>query len=146
MNPVPAERKSRLRRVLLIDDDGTDNFLHSRVLNKSGRVEEIVAFEHAEQALEYLRGEQHPVDLIFLDINMPRMNGFDFLAAFEPLIQELSLPTSVVLLSTSINPADVQRASQFSTFLLAVNKPLRLKTLHAAIDRHISSRQGPNHD
>ena len=65
--------------VMLIDDDDDDNFFHSLVLNEMHATEHIEVAENAFKALDYLRETFPPPDLIFLDINMPKMNGWEFL-------------------------------------------------------------------
>ncbi|MEO0378003.1 MAG: response regulator [Cyanobacteria bacterium P01_A01_bin.17] len=82
MTPAPP----RLEKVLLIDDNEADNFIHRLIIEESGLVRTIEEFTDAQKALEYLRSSQaNAIDLIFLDINMPRMNGFQFLEAYRDL-------------------------------------------------------------
>ncbi len=128
-----TQRKKPIQRVMLVDDDSTDNFLHARVLEKSGLVEQVIVFEHAEDALAYLRSNDRPVDVIFLDINMPRMNGFTFLEKFRELENAGRANALVVMLSTSISPADIRRTKQFSAIVRTEQKPLSQNTLESLV-------------
>ena len=116
---------AKLKQVVLIDDSVADNFLHRMVIEDTGLVEEIVEFQYAEKALEYLRDrEPPPVDLIFLDINMPRMNGFEFLEEYAKLPEERQARMVVTMLTTSLNPEDEERARRCGTVKGYLTKPL----------------------
>ena len=66
--------------VMVVDDEEVDQFLYKRVLTRSGLVGNIIMFTYPDEALEYLKSaECEPIDVLLLDINMPRMSGFEFL-------------------------------------------------------------------
>ncbi|WP_145350413.1 response regulator [Roseimaritima multifibrata] len=122
-----------IHRVVLVDDDSTDNFLHKRVLEKSGLVEEVIAFEQPEMALDYLASIEHPIDVICLDINMPKMNGFEFLEAYQKLeIAKKQLPL-VVILSTSVTAESIACKQGISSVVAAETKPLRRETVEQLV-------------
>lgn len=110
----------KLKCVLLVDDDSSCNFLHKRLLKKSNRVEQIEVAKDGLEALNFLKSEQqsldkcpHCPDMIFLDINMPRMNGWQFLDAYRQLSQEKKKNIVVIMLTSSLNPDDKARAEQY---------------------------------
>ncbi|UII32752.1 response regulator [Fulvivirga ulvae] len=124
--------------ILLIDDNVHDNFIHTRTINKIPAAKEVKTVTTGEEALEYLRlskehTEKYPVpNLIFLDINMPGMNGFDFLErARQEGLFENSAPILVVMLTSSLNSDDQKMASeQFSHEIKDFkNKPLTTEML-----------------
>lgn len=99
----------KLKEVVLIDDCEADNFLHSLVIEGTGLVEKVTVFDWAIDALEYFKSPTPPeVDLIFLDINMPRMDGFQFLEEFKKL-EFLPKPFVLIMLTTSILEGDKQK-------------------------------------
>lgn len=112
-------------RILMIDDN-EDDLLFTRIaLTRCGVEYDISAHIKAQDALEELRCTPgHGVDLILLDINMPVMNGFDFLEAFEALTPEQRGATAVVLLSSSRDALDRERAARFSSVRGFLTKPL----------------------
>lgn len=110
---------------LIVDDERVDQMIYRRVMEQSGLVGEILAFSLAEQAIEYLRQTDRPqVDVVFLDINMPRMNGLEFLDA---AVQEFGKDFArlvIIMLTTSINPKDHDTALSYDAVQKFVYKPL----------------------
>lgn len=111
--------------ILLVDDDNNDNFFHKRTLEKINVAKSIEVVNTGVQALEYLQDEtrQRP-NIIFLDINMPVMNGWEFLEEYAHLPSETRGKTLVIMLTTSLNPADRQRADENPLVNGFINKPL----------------------
>lgn len=117
-----------IKTALLIDDEEIDQRQYQRILNKSGLVEEVITFTYADDALAYLK--RHPelvIDVIFLDINMPRMDGFEFLAAASGELGVGFAKVVVAMLTTSLNPGDQKRAEGFEVVKDFINKPLTVE-------------------
>jgi CheY-like chemotaxis protein len=113
----------RFKCILLIDDDEATNFLNTLCIEAEGLAERVEVALNGEQGLEkltLLQGECNP-ELILLDINMPVMDGFDFLLEFEKL--SLDFKPRVIVLTSSQNPTDVKRVQNFKDVGL-INKPL----------------------
>ena len=136
-NTISSSLEKPIRQVVLIDDDNSDNFLHARVLENSGLVEDVYTFEHAEDALAFLRSDISQIDMIFVDINMPRMDGYAFLDAFDELQKAQTIMPTIVILSTSIGPVDVLKASQFQESIHTELKPLNQEKLNRLIAKHV---------
>ena len=119
---------TELKCILLIDDDKNDNFFHERAIKKSNLATIVLAKNSGMKALEYLKSmkddkEPQP-DLIFLDINMPGMNSWDFLKEYNLLDKELLSRIKVIMLTTSDNPDDKARAKTWNTVSDYIIKPL----------------------
>lgn len=130
---MSAETEPALGRVMLVDDDSFDLKMYDRIITRSGMVAETVKFTSAEEALAHLLDpETPPVELIFLDINMPRMTGFEFMeAACSALGPDFNVPV-VMMLTTSISEDDRDRAATFSPIKAYFNKPLTKDQLQSA--------------
>lgn len=122
--------------ILLIDDDEDDNFIHKRAIKKSGLECQIDVCTSGDMALDYLtnqgnhasRGTDYPrPDLIFLDINMPRVDGWEFLDQYAQWIDKnrQEAATIIVMLSNSIDPRDINRASANRFVQKYTTKPLK---------------------
>jgi len=120
----------KIQTAMLIDDEEIDQKLYTRVLNRSGLVENVVSFTYADEAFEFLKANDDlVVDVIFLDINMPRMSGFEFLetaiAEFGPDFAKMV----VIMFTTSTSSPDRTRAKEFDVIKAYFNKPLTLEHL-----------------
>ncbi|WP_370401224.1 response regulator [Sulfitobacter sp. JB4-11] len=114
---------------MMIDDNEIDQMMYRRVMKRSDMVDEVIGFLWARDALDYLLDPDNPpVDLILLDVNMPRMDGFEFLQAASEAVGPDFAPV-VVMLTTSLNPRDYDRAMQFDAVREFLNKPLCLEHL-----------------
>lgn len=101
--------EKKVRCIMLIDDNKDDNFFHKRIITKHDAAEIVVTMDSAEAALEYLKETQRTdpknyPNLIFLDVNMPRMNGWEFLEEYRKLDKEFQKKIVVVMLTTSDSP------------------------------------------
>jgi CheY-like chemotaxis protein len=129
----------KLNCVLLIDDDEDDNFFHRRVIKEAGLTDHIAVTENAFQALDFIKSQHALPELIFLDINMPRMNGWEFL---EKLIRLLKAgqTTTIIMLTTSMNPADEERSKTISHISDFKTKPLTGEMLSEIINTHFLNK------
>ncbi len=118
-----------LREVLLIDDSDADNYLHRRVILRSGLAKTVTVKKNAVDGLAYLKQVASPPDILFLDINMPGMNGWEFLDQLEALPAEKHSPVFIAMLSTSVNPADHERAVSHNHVQGFFSKPLTEEAL-----------------
>jgi len=110
---------------MIIDDDSIDQMLYKRIIDRSGLVETVLSFYYAEDALDFLRQPDRPdVDVILLDINMPGMSGFEFLQAAEEEFGESFADIVVIMLTTSLDPKDQERASAHKCVKAYFDKPL----------------------
>ena len=114
-----------IKTVMLIDDEYIDQMMYTRLIERTGLVEKIISHTYAEEALAFLKSPDSPrPDVIFLDINMPRMNGFEFL---ETAVVELGPDFAemiVVMLTTSLNPSDREHAERYAVVKDFISKPL----------------------
>ncbi|HET9978406.1 MAG TPA: response regulator [Burkholderiaceae bacterium] len=115
----------KLREVLVLDDSDAD-LLYSRLMvEAAGVAGKVSTFETGPEVLAYLqRAEGHQVDLILLDINMPEMNGFEFLDAYQRLHRAQQARAVVVMLTNSPDPAERARAQSFDCVKGYVVKPI----------------------
>jgi CheY-like chemotaxis protein len=130
--------------ILLIDDDETTNFLNSRTLKKAGIVRSIQITENGKDAINYLtcNGKYNHIkaypkpDLVFLDINMPIMNGWEFLEAYDQLDPATKANVILIMLTTSLKKEDHSKAQTSKYVQGMVHKPLNQKTLGSIIAKH----------
>jgi CheY-like chemotaxis protein len=119
---------------MLIDDSSIDQMLYARVIERSGLINKTLTYSYAEDALRQLRSDdEEQIDAIFLDINMPRMNGFDFLDTACTEFGGQFTKIVVIMLTTSLNPDDVQRAKDYNVVKEYINKPLTAEHIQRVV-------------
>ncbi len=126
--------------VLLVDDDQPTNYFHRIILEDSGKVRRIEECSSAEAAQTWLsqslQSNAPLPDLIFLDINMPGMSGWDFLETWDALPWKDERP-QVVMLTTSINPDDRDRGTKHPALAGFCTKPLTEEMLARIVLQHM---------
>jgi CheY-like chemotaxis protein len=113
---------------LLIDDNYIDNFVTRKILENSNFAENIVVVRSATEALESLRKGTIKPDVIFLDIRMPIMSGFEFLDEFDKIEIDKE-HIKVFMLSSSLDPIDFKKSSSNKYISQFILKPLTQKIL-----------------
>lgn len=128
--------------VLLIDDDRAVNFFNERVVSRHAGFDLVHTVQSGAAALEYLENVKNnnavKPNLIFLDINMPAMNGWEFLIEFSKLDNTLTQGIKVILLSTSSNPDDVNESIKNHAVDDFINKPLSPSLLDDVLENHFN--------
>jgi CheY-like chemotaxis protein len=126
---------SSIQRLYLIDDDKVFNVIHSKIIMHTAPVKNIHSFEDAGVALEKLRDlsvtnpDEIP-DMILLDINMPEMDGWAFLEEFENLPGATLKKCSIYLLTSSIDPSDIEKSKTYQVVSDFISKPLTPDKIH----------------
>jgi len=120
---------SNYKTCLLIDDNYIDNFVTRRILESGDFAEKVVVIQSATEAIEILRSGEVRPDVIFLDIRMPMMGGFEFLQEYDKLIIEGKQSIKIFMLSSSLDPTDLKKSSNNKYITSFVHKPLTQKSL-----------------
>ncbi len=132
--------KKKIRNILLIDDSKADNFISNRIINKAGVAETVTITYGAKEALDYLcksTNSKFPKpEIIFLDINMPGMSGWDFLEEYILLDEAQKAGIIVCMLSTSSAERDKAKANEYEVVRHYSSKPLTQNKLLDIIKQH----------
>lgn len=140
-----------LNLVLLIDDDETTNFINNRTLVKANIAREIKIYNDAEEALNYLKkagtGQDSNAnvipELIFLDIKMPKMDGFEFLEEYRQLNLKSTSRTQIMMLTSSASFYDLKRLEQFEEVKKHFSKPLSVADIRELIAEYFPENALP---
>lgn len=121
---------------IVIDDSKLDCFIAEKIIVNSGRCESCKVFQQATEAVEYIRGNNNAGinTIIFVDIQMPVMNGFEFVEAFEAIPAENRTGCFVYMLSSSINENDIAKVKGYSSVKQFINKPLTNVSISAVLE------------
>lgn len=120
-----------VNKILLVDDDAATNYLSREILVDLDAAREIVVVQDGDAACDLIRDNSCP-DIIFLDVRMPRMSGFDFLNRLDKM--QICKKSKVVLLTSSSRMEDKEKALQYSNVLDYLEKPLTWKTAQKVIE------------
>lgn len=131
--------KKKLGCILLVDDDPDDNEYHEIILNKLQISEKIDIAVNGVEAIRYLKSEgRTPPELIFLDINMPKMNGWEFLTEYKDLDIKQKAKVVIMILSTSTNPEYIRKANEIKEVTGYESKPLDKEMIEKIMVEHFS--------
>lgn len=111
-------------KVLVVEDDSVMAFLHNEVIKKNNISSSPLSFPNGKEALNFLISDTaaNSSYIILLDLNMPVMNGWEFLDALEKT--EISYRTKVIIVTSSIDPADQKKSGLYPTVCFYLSKPL----------------------
>jgi len=124
------EQREIFKKAMIIDDAHIDRFVGERVIKKSGFAEVVICYESAVDALEYLATNIADLpEVIFLDLNMPGMNGREFLEYFAKLPDIIKDNCHIVIASSSLHHADRELSLSNANVDGFVSKPLLVDTL-----------------
>ena len=119
--------------VMLVDDNDTDNFISKRIIEITNFAEEVIVKSSGKSALDYLNDNADNVtnlpEIIFLDINMPIVDGFVFLYEFEKFNVNIRDNCKVIILSSSDNKRDIDKIVNNDYVIKFITKPLTEKSL-----------------
>ncbi len=129
----------KFKSVLLVDDDEATNFLHKIYLKEWNFAENIYTAMNGQEALDFLESNlefrNNKPSLILLDINMPVMNGFEFMEAYADLDESMKACIVVVMLTSSLHHSDQEKAGDMDDLSSFINKPLTKDQLEKVIDQ-----------
>lgn len=124
---LPIHMSIKFTDIVLIEDDPVDTFIAQQLLKKS--CDNVKAYKNGRLAIDSLLEMENMPELILLDINMPDMNGFEFLEEFEKLPIEMKSCTTIYMLSSSDDKRDVDKALKYESVKKFITKPLNLDSI-----------------
>lgn len=124
----------RIKKVLLVDDDDIFNMLHGEVLRRLIPDVRIEIFKSGVEVTEYLQREnENDIDLIFLDIRMPVMGGFEVLDVMASMGPKRFENTRIYVLSSTLDDRDLQRAKATPLVTDFIGKPMSFDTMRSIL-------------
>ena len=131
-----------ITRIMLVDDSESDNYFHKLIIQEAGLNVEVEDCVEASEALRRIAkavaGERPMPDIILLDINMPAIDGWQFLDAYAGIVPISVVTPVVVMLSNSANPADKARADSIPLIKGFCSKPLAPDDIEYLLSEHLS--------
>ena len=127
-----------IKKILCVDDDPITLMLYKMVIAKATLAETVIVAKNGQEALEYYENgenEEYP-ELIFLDLNMPIMGGWEFLDNFtEKRFYPINENTKIIVLSSTIDPRDIEKVKNYPMILDFISKPVTKEMLEKLKER-----------
>ena len=127
-------KRFKYKKVLLIDDSYIDNLINRRILENNDFSESIVVIDSPDKAFQYIKeclsdGKNLLPEVIFLDLRMPEMSGFEFLTILGTILGSEPHNIKIYVLSSSLDPSDLKRIKENSLVSKFISKPLTNQAL-----------------
>jgi CheY-like chemotaxis protein len=124
--------------VMLVDDNELDNFINQKTIEANHFSNKVYLSTGSKSALEFLKNleifgtetSNFFPEVIFVDLNMPMIDGFQFIEHFKNILPDKFNATKIVILTSSITPSDKERAQKISKEIIFFNKPLTKERLN----------------
>lgn len=129
---------NKVKLACIIDDDDIFRFIMKKHLTVQNIAEEIISFENGEEAINFFINNNDAdllPDLVFLDINMPVMDGWQFIEKFEKIHDDLKKEVVLFMVSSSVDDRDISRAKNTKVISEYLVKPLDNSTLKNIIQK-----------
>ncbi len=127
----------KLKLVMLLDDNAATNFIHKKFIAKTECTDDILDFQSGPDVLSYLKAPENTLpEILFMDINMPIMDAWEFLREFNMLRREGLNDIIIILLSTSMSPSDNEKAEKIEAINEILQKPLSTESIAAIIHKY----------
>jgi CheY-like chemotaxis protein len=129
---------SELLNFIVVDDSKLDCFIAEKIIKNTGRAETVNTFQQATDALVYIKTLAPATipTIVFVDIQMPVMNGFEFVEAFEALPENIRQGYSIYMLSSSINENDIAKVKGYQSVRQFLNKPLTNSAITVVLNQY----------
>ena len=136
--------ETMLNKILCVEDNQIMQNIYRRMIPDAEFAQEVVSVYNGQEAIDYFKelkasnGDNFP-ELIFLDLNMPTMSGWTFLEEIEQLLDSDDAEPRVVIVTSSVDPKDMEKAQQYPSIVDFISKPLtfeRLEDLEQKLDKH----------
>lgn len=126
---MSIENKKIQNTVILVDDSSIDNFVNTKIITRYQFADEVVLFTKSKKALAFILAlnsgpEKDIPGVLFWDLDMPEIDGFEFLSAFNLVGEKVKKNMKIVILTSSSNPADIEKCNKFDSVIAFFHKPL----------------------
>ena len=136
--------KKKLNCILLVDDNEITNYLHQTIIEDADCANHIAIACNGQEAIDFLsskKDDKYPKpELIFLDINMPIMNGWEFIEEYKNLSEDKRGDIITMMLTTSLNPDDQAKAEEYEEISGFKNKPFSIESLNEILMHYFPDR------
>ncbi len=123
---------------IVVDDSKLDCFIAEKIIQNTGKCESVKVFQQANDALNHIKSAEKSdkMTVVFCDIQMPVMNGFEFVESFESLADDQKENYYIYMLSSSINENDIAKVKGYKSVKHFLNKPLTNDTILAVLEEY----------